>query len=78
VAAEVLGGVLPFPVRVVGRCANDLRAVARCSFVMAVGILDADKDRACRRVALVPLDRDHGSVTEDELRTVIADAEAAR
>jgi hypothetical protein len=42
---------------------------------MAVGIRDAHEDGA-RREVVSPLDHDHGPVSEDELRAVIADAEA--
>ena len=76
--AEVFGGVLAFPVRVVGGRVQDSRAVARGLLVVAVGVLDAHEDGARRRVALAPLDCDHGSVAEDELCAVIADPEALR
>jgi hypothetical protein len=59
------------------RRTHDPRAVLCGSGVMAVRILDADENGA-HRGNVAPLDRDHGSVTEDELRPVIADPEALR
>lgn len=54
VPAEVLGGVLTLAVGVVGRRVQDPRAVAGCSFVMAVGIRDAHEDGARRRASFSP------------------------
>lgn len=43
-APEILGRVLPFPVRVVGGCVHDSRAVRGRVLVMCVGVLDSHVD----------------------------------
>jgi len=56
-AAEILGGVLPLPVRVVGRQVQDAGAVPRSLLVLRIRVLDTyGKDRRRgERLAIVPV-----------------------
>lgn len=54
--AEVLGGVLPFAVRVVGRWLKDPGVMSRRLSVVGVGILDAEEHRMRQGSAAISSD----------------------
>jgi hypothetical protein len=73
VASRILGRVLPFSVRVVGRRSDDPRAGGARPRVVRVGVVDSDVHRCGQRFAL---GRDDGTALVDELRAVPRDAQA--